>query len=1068
MIYYEHDLYPREDPRDGARLVRFSHLQLAEYLDQRNGTGSGKIALRSTSPDAAFIDSDGLDYVRVRRVNTAVVDGGTPSGFGEAVVGGYFLEADEHLALDRHTKRLLTLNGAGTLSYLDREQMWSHTYETWGKDPSEGDQPDTWNLFAQSTIFAGGDYLGAILWRIVHEGLGYRGAPGYAATPTFADDKTESAIPFVVLTFDGFEDTDGNPWTVPSGEFTAQVGESLLAVTKRLMEAGLYVEMDPDTFELRAWEVANHGRDRTGGAWASDVIRFVPPPDEDRTKGNILNDLKRSQVAKIGRTQMLAGGQDIYGTAVAAGDVPWHGFYGADVSDTAALDAIAVRQLAARNDAGDMVQVRIKCANDPANGYYLPGEHILVDDAVTLHNGTGEWDWNEATYPVAAWSVKTRRSGAPDVFVHLGSTYSVSDRQFQVGGGGSPCPCIRLCANAQEFIETGGDWKVLNIFGGSEPAGWKEVGFDTAAWTDGAEFTSPHTGLQAVAHPADPSRPNDVVLARMEYVVAEADLSGAAVVFKYAFDNFGTLWVNGVQIAQLGLPEADSHWNTDHATTLARSNFVAGVNVVAIRFENEADGSLGGTPPGTCDAEVYIELPVNGSAIMGHEHRGAHCDHFHRHNDLLGRFGVDQHDASGINYDNATSGLTADDVQELGDELVALIAAGGGGAARVHDLVALHRFLIVANRGYNLNDDGAAGTSMPEDTLEGFRLAAEAGCDFVEIDVQQNADGTWVAMHDLTVTRTTSSTGNVNAKTDAAWAALAIDGGFGYNATRHAGLFTAPFLDDILDALEPYGCLAMLEIKGGDELELVQHLMDIGWVERTIINGGFSDPTAMKALNPNITLQHGGGGTGAVYDSSSNPYSDVVDLAFTQAFAPLWVHAYVPIAEHGLDETTIRQDMYDRGVRSWETYDVTGSIAFRDGLASAAETDPVALAALTAHLADAADAHDASAVSAADAAGHFTATEVEGQLQELGAAVDALEVAVDALEAVSALGLLTVDAGTPTYDDSGADVVISLASKWGYDADGPYFNSAGVTAGEEAILALDPEVGDFVVIPYNP
>lgn len=65
-------------------------------------------------------------------------------------------------------------------------------------------------------------------------------------------------------------------------------------------------------------------------------------------------------------------------------------------------------------------------------------------------------------------------------------------------------------------------------------------------------------------------------------------------------------------------------------------------------------------------------------------------------------------------------------------------------------------------------------------------------------------------------------------------------------------------------------------------------------------------------------------------------------------------------------------------------------------------------------------------------------------------------------------GLLTVDAGTPTYDDSGADVVITLATVWGYDADGPYYNSAGVTSGEEAILAVDPETGEFVVIPYNP
>jgi hypothetical protein len=97
---------------------------------------------------------------------------------------------------------------------------------------------------------------------------------------------------------------------------------------------------------------------------------------------------------------------------------------------------------------------------------------------------------------------------------------------------------------------------------------------------------------------------------------------------------------------------------------------------------------------------------------------------------------------------------------------------------------------------------------------------------------------------------------------------------------------------------------------------------------------------------------------------------------------------------------------------------------------------------------------DAVDVPLADAGNYFTTDTVEDALQQLGAA--------------NASGLLTVDPGTPSYDDSGADVVISLSSKWGYGADGPYYNSAGVTAGEEAILCFDPVVGDFAIRPYNP
>lgn len=98
----------------------------------------------------------------------------------------------------------------------------------------------------------------------------------------------------------------------------------------------------------------------------------------------------------------------------------------------------------------------------------------------------------------------------------------------------------------------------------------------------------------------------------------------------------------------------------------------------------------------------------------------------------------------------------------------------------------------------------------------------------------------------------------------------------------------------------------------------------------------------------------------------------------------------------------------------------------------------------------------AADIAITDAGGYYTGTDVDDALQEAGAAV------------VAAQGLLTVDAGTPSYNVAGADVVTTITSKWGYDASGPYFNDAGVTSGDEAILAMDPTDGEFVVIPYAP
>ncbi|MHC5011721.1 MAG: glycerophosphodiester phosphodiesterase family protein, partial [Planctomycetota bacterium] len=57
---------------------------------------------------------------------------------------------------------------------------------------------------------------------------------------------------------------------------------------------------------------------------------------------------------------------------------------------------------------------------------------------------------------------------------------------------------------------------------------------------------------------------------------------------------------------------------------------------------------------------------------------------------------------------------------------------------------------------------GAAG-ECPENTLAGFRRAAEAGVDAIETDLRITADGEVVCIHDATVERTTDGAGRVDA-----------------------------------------------------------------------------------------------------------------------------------------------------------------------------------------------------------------------------------------------------------------------------------------------------------------
>ncbi len=76
----------------------------------------------------------------------------------------------------------------------------------------------------------------------------------------------------------------------------------------------------------------------------------------------------------------------------------------------------------------------------------------------------------------------------------------------------------------------------------------------------------------------------------------------------------------------------------------------------------------------------------------------------------------------------------------LGLVAVALLAAVGLGL-----------FAFLANRGQDpvlvIAHRGSSATA-PENTLAAFRLAAEQRADFVELDVQESADGQVLVVHD--------------------------------------------------------------------------------------------------------------------------------------------------------------------------------------------------------------------------------------------------------------------------------------------------------------------------------
>ena len=141
---------------------------------------------------------------------------------------------------------------------------------------------------------------------------------------------------------------------------------------------------------------------------------------------------------------------------------------------------------------------------------------------------------------------------------------------------------------------------------------------------------------------------------------------------------------------------------------------------------------------------------------------------------------------------------------EAGDAAAAALAghARRGRARRGQPVT-----LVVAHRG--------ASAVAPENTMEAFRRAVEAGADAIELDVHLTADGELAVIHDPTLDRTTDRTTTVATATmadvreaDAGWAFPGTEGDYPF---RGAGL-TVPTLPEVLEWL-PAGVGLAIEIK---------------------------------------------------------------------------------------------------------------------------------------------------------------------------------------------------------------------------------------------------------------
>lgn len=277
------------------------------------------------------------------------------------------------------------------------------------------------------------DKPGVVLRRLYTEGT-------HASRPT-------KPIPLMTIDFSDSLDSAAAAWatTAALAGVTAALGETYLATIIKLLGTGVIdVEMTPDLL-MQAWN--SRGRNLTGTTFGAGKVRFV--------KGvNIADELRRERDdLPVATFIEVVGTDNIVGQASladAASRVARETSATADSADPAVLTAGGLANLNARLVASDAIGFRVITGNNDATGLYLPGPQgsdngdYWLGDTVTVHTGTGEQDFNQASLRVSAITIAEDDAGNLDVTPEVGSVLGEAERRLyggttlgQVGGQAS-------------------------------------------------------------------------------------------------------------------------------------------------------------------------------------------------------------------------------------------------------------------------------------------------------------------------------------------------------------------------------------------------------------------------------------------------------------------------------------------------------------------------------------------------------------------------------------------------------------------------------------------------------
>jgi hypothetical protein len=393
LTVYEPDDLPTEAAHVASKSIgTVDSASELEACDELHGLGYVKIKINRHHADAAFLRAD-------RYVIWHTDDG--PQG------GAFLKEAPIDLsAAEGPSNEWMEWTGEGPMSILRNARMDADSNIAGGHNPIEG----YWDLSAQGPS-AGADSGHPI--------------PMMKRALVEAQLQSPNAISVVdhsSWTYDADTDAAVPPfWT---GSYGVNVGDDLLTMIGQFDQLGGVVFRMSYLFELSVH--LTYGTDKSG-AFGAGTVRFE--------KGvNIADSIQRKVRGAVNYTHLIVGGSDRVFVTVpdpdyVAGDVVRYGFLPVpETSDTSSLQEAGLAYIEARKRQTDSWVFPLHDHGDtPASGIYEPGTHYVVGDTVSLHTGTGEYDANEQTAPVAAvtWRLKTGDEANGDYWVipEIGSTF---------------------------------------------------------------------------------------------------------------------------------------------------------------------------------------------------------------------------------------------------------------------------------------------------------------------------------------------------------------------------------------------------------------------------------------------------------------------------------------------------------------------------------------------------------------------------------------------------------------------------------------------------------------------